>query len=298
MRTHPWFPAVPTWTLLTLTLILFPGCGSDAAVSEGNGAADCLDGVDNDRDGLIDCADPGCGAAANCVSNPDGGVRPDTGPVACGPSNCSTCCRANGTCALTGLLGSECGSGGAACSNCGAFNCAPPGVCSAPTGCSVTLPASGPATDTCTGANICICPGGPDSECTGTGTCAVASGRSYLIELDYILADTTKPDGSAWDVGGGAPDPYAVVTLNSIPRGPSTYIPDTFNAQWADPVPSWTLTLTTGSNLRIDAWDDDISDDDWMGACAFASLTVANLRAREFACAATSADIRAYIQPL
>lgn len=294
------------WALVgALTLLFVAGCGSsDSPGLEGTTAADCSDGLDNDRDGLADCADAGCASAQNCVvtfdAGPprDGGTRPDLGPVPCGPSNCATCCRPNGTCAITGLLGSECGSGGDQCSDCGAFNCSPPGVCNVPTGCSVTLPTSGPATDTCTGSEICICPGGPDDACTGTGTCTVASGRMYLIELDYVLTDTTKLNGDPWDVGGGAPDPFAILSLNTVSQGASTYISDTFSAQWAEPVPSWTLTLTSGAALRLDAWDYDISDHDWLGACAYVSLTAANLRAREFACSATSSDIRAYIQPL
>ena len=32
-----------------------------------NGAAECNDGIDNDNDGLVDCADPGCGTFDNCI---------------------------------------------------------------------------------------------------------------------------------------------------------------------------------------------------------------------------------------
>jgi len=164
-------------------------------------------------------------------------------------------------------------------------------------GCSVTLATAGPAVDTCSGAEICICPGGPDSSCAGTGSCVVASGRSYRFELDYVLTDTTKLNGDAWDAAGGAPDPFAALSVNGGVVGTSVSIGDTFSAQWF-PAPAWTVVLNAGDGIRLDAYDEDALDDDWIGACAIESLTAASLRQREFACAAVSADIRGYLQPL
>jgi len=43
---------------------------TDVAMS---GAEDCLDGVDNDRNGLVDCADPACAAGYVCVEAAPGG---------------------------------------------------------------------------------------------------------------------------------------------------------------------------------------------------------------------------------
>lgn len=240
---------------------------------------------------------PGCGSDGGPAEF-DADVTTDSAPLPCGPTTCATCCRANGTCAPTGQQDIECGAGGYACTNCGTESCSAAGVCIAPpTGCSVTLPTAGPASDTCSGAEICICPNGPDSECDGTGTCVVASGRMYLVELDYVYTDTTNPQGDAWDIAGGAPDPFAVLLVNGAEEGRSTALADTFDAQWF-PAPSWTVTLTAGSSFRVDAYDEDTTVHDWLGGCEVASLTAATLRQREFACAATSADIRAYIQPL
>ena len=284
---------------LTGTLIMFAlafaaaGCGSsDGQDGESALAANCDDGVDNDRDGLVDCADPSCSEDNECRPVRDGGPPP------CGPSNCSTCCRADGVCAASSNLPTQCGTGGGACTDCGGLECSAAGVCVAPAGCSVDLPTSGPATDTCTGAEICICPGGPDDACQGTGTCTVASGRMYLVELDYVLADTTKPDGEAWDVGGGAPDPFAELSIGGVSAGSSSVISDTFSAQWPAPVPSWSVTINAGSSVRIDAWDEDLTTHDWLGGCEIPAITASALRSREFTCEATSSTIRAYIQPL
>jgi hypothetical protein len=34
---------------------------------EGRGDDDCIDGLDNDEDGLIDCEDPGCAGDVFCL---------------------------------------------------------------------------------------------------------------------------------------------------------------------------------------------------------------------------------------
>lgn len=275
-----------------LLLLALPTACSSSNVPDESLEAECDDGRDNDNDGLIDCRDSGCATTLACSPMSDAGT--------CGPSTCTTCCRPDGRCASSGDTAQTCGSGGSACESCtgedvcSIAGCAPP----TPTGCSLSLPTAGPAVDTCTGPDICICPGGADAECNGTGTCMVASGRTYRFELDYVYTDTTKPNAEAWDAGGGAPDPFAVLQLNTLPQGsPSTTIDDTFDAQWF-PAPAWTIAIQVGDALRLDAYDEDLTVHDWIGGCELASLTAASLRQREFACSATSADIRGYLQPL
>lgn len=58
---------------ITLFFLVFSGCGDDdAAGLEGTDPAQCADGVDNDGDGAIDCADSGCRVLSVCGSA-DGG---------------------------------------------------------------------------------------------------------------------------------------------------------------------------------------------------------------------------------
>ena len=54
------------------------GGGGGAGGGGGTAAENCLDGVDNDLDGSIDCADSDCGAAGACQGFNDTGVQ-DTG---------------------------------------------------------------------------------------------------------------------------------------------------------------------------------------------------------------------------
>jgi len=47
-----------------------PGCSTER----------CGDGVDNDRDGLVDCGDPDCNDQPGCLAVPAYGVPPTPGP--------------------------------------------------------------------------------------------------------------------------------------------------------------------------------------------------------------------------
>ncbi|MBX3185052.1 MAG: hypothetical protein KF915_20685 [Polyangiaceae bacterium] len=90
--------------------------GTGAGGSGGSGETNCHNGIDDDEDGLIDCADPDCvGAGYECVNLPDGWSGPvaaqegpfGSTPTACGgqyptveisafsqpnqPANCAAC---------------------------------------------------------------------------------------------------------------------------------------------------------------------------------------------------------------
>ncbi len=55
---------------------------SSSSSSGSSGSEDCFDGVDNDDDGKVDCADPDCDPVAVCVPDPGGGwAGPNAGTV-------------------------------------------------------------------------------------------------------------------------------------------------------------------------------------------------------------------------
>ena len=65
-----------------LICLLALGCGGDLSKTidttpEGDAAGECTDTLDNDDNGLVDCADPGCAAAPDCT---DTGLSPDNAP--------------------------------------------------------------------------------------------------------------------------------------------------------------------------------------------------------------------------
>ena len=62
-------------------LALLTGCGEEEKIVdiEGNDIDECIDGIDNDGNGLYDCSDPGCERSPDCVYSPiDTGNNNDT----------------------------------------------------------------------------------------------------------------------------------------------------------------------------------------------------------------------------
>ncbi len=57
-------------SLLALSLLFVTGCDAEVEV-EGDEPGECDDGVDNDQDGTLDCADDGCAIAAVCAGDDD-----------------------------------------------------------------------------------------------------------------------------------------------------------------------------------------------------------------------------------
>jgi hypothetical protein len=60
--------------LLVLSLLFITGCGLEV---EGDEPGECSDGVDNDQDGITDCADESCQAATVCVGDDDDAAGDD-----------------------------------------------------------------------------------------------------------------------------------------------------------------------------------------------------------------------------
>lgn len=64
---------------LALIALIGSGCGAEPTSGAETTAAECSDGIDNDADGLLDCADPACGVHAHCMLAGDGGGGWDAG---------------------------------------------------------------------------------------------------------------------------------------------------------------------------------------------------------------------------
>src|SRR5262245_30208032 len=64
------------WIVVSaLSCALVSGCTDNRGLGEGSFAGHCTDGVDNDRDGRLDCSDPGCASQCGIVTPPsDGGI--------------------------------------------------------------------------------------------------------------------------------------------------------------------------------------------------------------------------------
>ena len=56
--------------LLPTVLLGIVGCPSPD-ITEGTVDGDCIDGVDNDGDGTLDCDDPSCASSTDCGGDDD-----------------------------------------------------------------------------------------------------------------------------------------------------------------------------------------------------------------------------------
>lgn len=196
---------------------------------------------------------------AACTSDDDGVPTELCGDGTCngGESNftCAADCPATGPfCGDGACNGSE--SAASCATDCASSSCSP----------------ADPAT--CAGETICL-----------NGACVAAFGRAYRINAYSIVVPQFMPDGSTWDAAGGAPDPYAVITLNGAVLGMTAAPQDIFNPVWnqaTDPT-----SIPAGSTLIVDAYDEDIAADDGILSCQFAPLTADVLHAGQGVCSGT-----------
>ena len=144
--------------------------GNGGAVQASEGGAGCADGVDNDCDGLADCADPGCQPVGNALGQVCDARGNTCSPVVGGASSCSVCSGNGGTAQAIET----------ACSDGKDNDCDGVADCQDPTCATLACSTTG---KTCNGASlICECTGpevggevscgdGLDNDCDGLIDC-------------------------------------------------------------------------------------------------------------------------------
>ena len=87
--------------------------------------------------------------------------------------------------------------------------------------------------------------------------------QSADVILHSVKAQSTKEDGSAWDILGGAPDLF--VTIGHNKKGGATYTSavkeDTFEATYGVD----TIRVTVGDEIEISVYDKDTRLNDLVG---------------------------------
>lgn len=183
---------------------------------------------------LLLCA--GCGTASMEDASPDAG--PDAGPIEeradadVGPQPCSsaTCdgCCDGNTC-LSGTSGGACGSSGESCTDCGVH-----GIC----------------------------------ENSGANTCQIDPNSKWNIVAVRAVIPDLKENGDAWDIGGGAPDPFArAYDDDDDELGSSATIDNTFTPEWNENVAEAVRADSIG-DVVIQLVDNDVGSDDNIGRCS------------------------------
>ncbi|HEV8322883.1 MAG TPA: hypothetical protein VG389_14820, partial [Myxococcota bacterium] len=163
----PWTSAVFTLCAALVVAAGGAGCRRPYASGQEMTLATCLNGIDDDGDGLIDCLDPGCVVVCGGT---DGGAGSDGGSTFCGDGLCNggeSCMSCEQDC---GMCPAGCGDGTCAptetCASCD-LDC---GTCPAVCGDGICDPVEEDCTS-CS-ADCGTCPAGcPDGSCTGGETC-------------------------------------------------------------------------------------------------------------------------------
>lgn len=221
-------------------------------------ARQCSDGIDNDADGRIDCADPDCWAYACQHAARDAAVaQGGNAGVDLPPASVST----------AGMLAA--GSGGRVSlpelDDAGGGNTSEPDDADA--GLSSAPECSSARGDDC----------GIGRECIGGKCQTVDITGKYALTITSAVVPVRTSLGACFDTdvwcalgacdGTCQPDPYVVVTKNSVVRvGSTTTQTDTTNPKWTGG--SLDIQLSTGDTLLFGVWDADTFGNAEMFSCS------------------------------
>lgn len=216
----------------------------------------CIDGTDNDGDGLADCDDSDCWGTPACLEGDDDDSASDDDDTGVGDDDTAPMCPGgyvvdcDGTCTNASWLGN--------------------GICNDALDCSAFGRDGG---DCCFDSTEC----GTSEYCSNSGTCTDVFSTLFTITVWQADVLTYNSNGEAWDFPGGMPDPYAEVRNGGINGTPILYTavePDSFATAWAESV----QTYLDPAGLCVIVWDEDVSADDqidgscWNGAAAVTAL--------------------------
>jgi hypothetical protein len=110
-----------------------------------------------------------------------------------------------------------------------------------------------------------------DQTCN-TGVCVVDPASLWNFVIVSAEVPTTDESGGAWDVFGGAPDVYIIVTLGvntaAEVEDRTATIDNQFTLQYSPPDGEVVLTNVPASkildSIRLQVKDEDVADDDLM----------------------------------
>lgn len=238
-------------------------CVDGSLVGEcGGGGGDCLDC----QQGLDQCKSATC-AQGSCGTQPMDGVA-CAGGVCHGGSCCTTCW--NGTQCVAGSAASACGSGGAACADCGDVDCVG-GACA---GCvpQCTGDCGGdtcggscgtcPSNKFCNGSALCQCTGstentdalcgdGIDNDCNGKKDCADAAcdGMRCAQTSGWFCKSNACIAGCRISLASGSNDAGGLIVAagTSNPANPCQVCDPARDEQGWSSVPAGTGCKTNGS---------------------------------------------------
>lgn len=95
-----------------------------------------------------------------------------------------------------------------------------------------------------------------------TDPCGQATGSAFRLTVWHVEVSERKPDGRAWDLDGSYADVYVCIGSDdsSWDMGCTGVVTDRTSVDFSD--------YTEGVarvNVHVEVWDDDLSDDDYIG---------------------------------
>lgn len=176
----------------------------------------CCDGTDCVLGDQLDACGTGGVMCAACQAGWTCEAGACVAPCA---ERCDGCC--DGETCLLGNDDTLCGRGGESCADCGGTGVCSSGMC-ADRACSDTcegccdgdLCLSGTLSGACGAEGAACIDCGAAFDC-GVGRCQVDPASRWNLTIVRATFSALDPSGSAWDSGGGAPDPFAQVRVDS-----------------------------------------------------------------------------------
>lgn len=239
------------------------------ACNASNCAGCCRDGACLSGATPAACGKPG--EACESCSGPTDCVARECKATACGPDNCSGCCQ--GTACLFGDSSASCGRAGQTCVECAAGSTCDNGTCVSAS-CKSTCTAGCCSGATCNPGNTVTACGKAGDACATCGAGRTCTAGACLADqarpFDLVMVGATLPatdkNGSAWDFGGGLPDPYVKVVLGAR-TGQSPYAADTRTPTWSFVALAGVPARELKAPITLEFWDDDVAADDFIGGC-------------------------------
>jgi hypothetical protein len=110
------------------------------------------------------------------------------------------------------------------------------------------------------------------------GKCAQAAGRGYSFKFNGGTVSFTNAQGKAWDsLGGSAPDPYVILTVDGVNICITGYFEDSTTLGAMDT--NCSATLAASSEVLMEIWDYDsgATKGDKMDAVIYSGAALAQM---------------------
>lgn len=154
-----------------------------------------------------------------------------------------------------------------------------PGTCA---GCCVNGTCqAGVANSACGKAGAACATCGAGETCSAEQRCAIDPNSMWRIQPSMFNVRTTDSTGAAWDVGGGAPDPYASLACppTNMTRSATATANDTFMGTWTTGSCVMKASDLLSVGFSIGVFDEDVADDDVIAPASTIRPTEESLRA-------------------